>query len=565
MLDKRPIAVITIGYVLGIIMGLYCKISIAFLYLLLYIGLLIVHKRIKMKKKFKLISFRRYLRYVKLIFTKKVILIIMITSIISNSIVIYQNKCYKQIYSNYTEICIVGEVVSNKKEKEYKNIYKIKVKNRYFYLNVDKKEKELRYGDIIKINGEYEEPESARNYGGFNYKEYLKTLRICGTIKAKSIVKLNQKISVFSISNNVFLEIKQIIQANFNPKVADIILGISLGYTEEIDEDIIESFSDNNISHILAISGMHIGFLIKFIKIIAEKTAGKRRNKIITLIFLIIYMFITGFSPSVVRACFMAILAIIASLVHRKNDIWQSMSLCLLIILIYNPYLVKSISVLLTFAGTLGIICKPKGLKGSIAVTVFATLWIMPIVAILFNKIAFFSLIISLIIGFIVSPLICLVFIFIVFFHILELFKVKIILINIIIILTETMLKISNFGSSIPLKNILVVTPNVWQVILYYSLLIICLFLHNIYNKRKISVSEKRVKNLISLAKFRLVQNKKKVISYVLIIAIICCFYLCIPKDLKIYFIDVGQGDSTLIITPNNRSILIDGGGSESR
>lgn len=72
-----------------------------------------------------------------------------------------------------------------------------------------------------------------------------------------------------------------------------------------------------------------------------------------------------------------------------------------------------------------------------------------------------------------------------------------------------------------------------------------------------------RIRNLVSLAKYKYRTNKNKVISTICIICI-CSFIIAIvPKNLRIYFIDVGQGDSTLIITPLNKKILIDGGGTE--
>ena len=72
-----------------------------------------------------------------------------------------------------------------------------------------------------------------------------------------------------------------------------------------------------------------------------------------------------------------------------------------------------------------------------------------------------------------------------------------------------------------------------------------------------------RAKNLIALIKFKIKNNIKKVKTLIIIICVVIIVISFIPRNLKIYFIDVGQGDSTLIVTPHNKTILIDGGGSE--
>ena len=73
-----------------------------------------------------------------------------------------------------------------------------------------------------------------------------------------------------------------------------------------------------------------------------------------------------------------------------------------------------------------------------------------------------------------------------------------------------------------------------------------------------------RAKNLIALIKFKIKNKIKKVKTLIIIICVVIIVISFIPRNLKIYFIDVGQGDSTLIVTPHNKTILIDGGGSEN-
>lgn len=70
---------------------------------------------------------------------------------------------------------------------------------------------------------------------------------------------------------------------------------------------------------------------------------------------------------------------------------------------------------------------------------------------------------------------------------------------------------------------------------------------------------------MIALAKYKFRQNRKKYISIVLIPIIVFSILKFIPKDLKIHFVDVGQGDCTFMETPYGKTILIDGGGSSTK
>ena len=116
-----------------------------------------------------------------------------------------------------------------------------------------------------------------------------------------------------------------------------------------------------------------------------------------------------------------------------------------------------------------------------------------------------------------------------------------------------------------PLSEIVVPTPSIIIVIIYYIVLFVGIWYtllkkeySNRYLVRKISIYIECSTNFIK-------KNYKIIISYIIIFLILITLILkIIPKDLKIYFIDVGQGDSALIITQTNKKILIDSGGSET-
>ena len=616
---KRPILVIAIGYIVGIIIGLYFKYSIALLYILIaiiyFIRKKVIEKKIRLNKNIKilnLISIKRYFRYLKLFINSKTITTICIFSIISNTITISQNNKYESLYKDGENIEGVAIVVSQGKEKEYNYMYKIKIininkdktKNTYLYLRVNKKEKiNLEYGDIIKFEGEFQEPSRKRNYKGFDYKEYLKSIKIYGTVKEEEIEVLekNRGNLIISFSNKISNNMKEKISNLLNEKEANMLLGLLIGEDEQIDEDIQESFKISSLLHVLAVSGMQVTYIITGLFFALKNSVGKRKTRIIIIICLIFYTILTGFSPSIVRASIMGILIMGSGLFYRKNDIWTSISLSLLIMLIYNPFLITNIGLQLSYLGTIGIIIFNKTvysilrdikirdkkykyrinrkliiiiskMKEILAITISASLAVYPIMIYNFNLLGTYFLITNLLVSTIIGPLTILgtIVVFISFIY----FPFAKILSGILELFIDLLILISDF-SKLPFSKIYITTPNIFTIIIIYLIFIIFNYMYKLYHDKKINLTKWRIRNLIALYKYKIkrdyklkiINYKNKIITSALIIII--CFsvfsFYFIKKDLKIYFVDVGQGDSSFIVTPKNKTILIDGGGSTSQ
>lgn len=598
---KRPILVAIIGYIIGILWGLYFKINIVPFHFII-IALYFLYKKISCQKnKFELISIKRYIRYINLIIKPYVIIIFIIFSIISNFIIKIQESEYEEVYKNEGDIGnIVCVVESNKEEKEYYVRYKIKVEKsdsikefeqKSFYIQLKKNNSEnLEYGDIIRISGKYIKPEVQRNYGGFDYQKYLKTKKIYGTISVSNIEILeNRRANIFMmIANDISLNIKNNINKVLKKEMAEILKGLLLGDSSNIEEDIKENFRNASMSHILAISGMHIGYVIMGVTKLLNKKIGKKSTKIVLIIILKIYMFITGFSPSIIRATIMGILLIASNLVHRKNDIWTSIAVSLFVILIYNPYLIMNIGLQLSYLGTVGIIVFKKSIfqildniklkknkykkesqrktkiigkiKEILSVSISAQITILPIMLYHFNTFSSYFILSNFFISIIIGPIIILGFIFII------LSFISISLSHVISIFLEIGLRILIFISNIgmlPFSKIYIATPSALNICIYFIMTITIKHLYLIYHSKQVTMTQKRIRNLISLFKYKIRLKKKKYIALIVSILSVIIIFNQIPKDLKIHFVDVGQGDCTFIITPKNKTILIDGGGSE--
>ena len=577
---KRPILIIAIGYIIGILGGLYLEKSMVLFLSCIAIIIFII----KRKKSWKI---GRYKRYIKLYINNKAIIILIITAIISSIIIYQKEKEYKKIENELCkteDIVIKGKIKRETKTKEYGKIYKvqieeitqngkeIKAQKKNIYIQENKTKIKLQYGDIIEVKGKYEEPESRRNYKGFDYKLYLKTKNILGTLKSTNIKKVRHKIEnpieyIESKSIKLSENLKQKANNILPQEIASIFIGIILGDRTEIPEEAIENFRNANMSHILAVSGMHMSYLILLATQIIGKLIGKKQSYYISIILIIEYMFLTGFSASIIRAGIMGIILISSKIFYKNNDILTNIAISALIILLKNPYTILDLSFQFSYGGTIGIILfqkfisknflekiiKSKKIIEIISVTISAQIIILPI-----------SIITNLIIGFIIGPVMACGFIFLITLII----NVKTAQIfSIILQIAIKALILTSQIAKLPYSNIYLPTPNFIQIIIYFLSIHIFMFIYYIYNTKNKTQTVKRFRNIISMIKFYLkyrmkpkTKSRTKIIS-IIIIALIMVMQI-IPKDLKVYFVDVNQGDSTFIVTPKGKTILIDGGGS---
>ena len=502
----------------------------------------------------------------------------MLVALIGNTQVLYLKNKYLEIYKDDKSIIsATAVVIKGPSEGEYNYKYTVKArtgkyKNKKFIVYINKKNKKLlEYGDLIEIKGEYSAPEVARNYKGFDYSQYLKTLNIYGTIKVEEskIINKNQLSPILISINNIKEKMIDNANRNMPKRTANLLLGILIGERDNIQEDIIESFRTANLSHILAVSGAHTSYIILGITyLISKSKTPKRIGYIITIINLLIFIIITGASYSVVRACIMAIVVIGAKICYRKENFFTSICISLIIILIQNPFAINDIGLKLSFMGTAGIVIFNKSITNffiklkikqkiaeALSVTFSAQLMIMPITILNFNTISLTFFISNIL----ASPLlgIIIIFGFISIFISSILNPISKILFLILHIFLELLILVSKVTEKIQGSSILVKTPNILFAIVYYILILF----FNYFFVIKQNPTRRFHKKIIKIITIKNIKNAFKVIAVVfLIMLLLTRIVRIINPTLKIYFIDVGQGDSTLIVTPKNKKILIDGG-----
>lgn len=466
-----------------------------------------------------------------------------------------------------------GIIVNEKGENEYSYEYIVKLQsknkklnNKRFILKTKKKGKKLSFGDKIKFTGEYVKPTGRRNYHGFDYSLYLKTQKLYGTFEGSSYIVLSTSCCSYveKIVNNFKEKTKKALRDNLDEDLAELCIGILIGDRGNLEDKIEEDFKKSNLTHMLAVSGSHFVYIITCIKYLEKVFKWRNFNNVLTIIIIILFMELTGNTASVIRSGIMAIMLILAKVFHRKSDVWTNMALSAVLALVYNPYTLFDIGFELSYGGVIGIVIfydKVKDTLGKIiikmhkeskmlqyilegtSVTISANLVIIPIMIYNFNTISFSFIVSNLLAGGLLGIIVILGFLLV--FLSLMLGQTLSIFFYILNFLLKALTKIAEVCSKLPFSYIYVPTPKILGIFIFYS------YLFFIINRDRLRV---RIFNTL----------KVRIAILILIIIFNLGYPILSSKEygLEINFVDVGQGDCTLI-RANGKSILVDAGGSK--
>ena len=445
--------------------------------------------------------------------------IILLFSILIYVVIITNNNIYKTKFNNETEIIgIVNKVTIKDSYTSIELLSKEKI------LCTINKELNIKLGTKIKVVGELKKPNINTNYNLFNYRNYLLSKKIKWIFQIEELEIIDKEINLKYELKNYF--INKINNSRNKEYLKLFILG-----ENELENETKTNYQTLGISHLFAISGMHITLLTGFLlKILNKISKNIKLNLIIIFIFLLFYLFLTNYSASVIRASLLFVGINIKKILKLKIDNENILLLILGILLIYNPYYIYDLGFVFSFSISYflirysNIINNQKGYFNQLLMTsLIAYIVSIPIMINGFSQINLTSIILNCIfvpfVSIIVFPLSLLTFIFPFLEPIL----------SITIFILESLAKFtSNF-------NILIIIPKIpiYIIILYY------IYVFYLFNKFK-------YKKLIIIVIFIFItSNIKYMINYPILT-----------------MIDVGQGDSVLIELPHNKAnILIDTGG----
>ena len=322
------------------------------------------------------------------------------------------------------------------------------------------KDIELEYGDIIYFSGSFEKADSNRNDKGFNYERYLRQSKIYGILDIENFEILEEnkgiKYKFFNFRNNLKNSLYEI----FDEDEAGFLAGILLGDKSGVSDEITDNLKNSSLSHILAISGMHVVYIVTAVEWILDKLINSKKIKnVLIILFLIFFVIFTGGSASCIRACIMMSMLLISKNLYRKNDFFTTWCLALSIILLMNFYNIENIGVWLSFFCTLAL--NKINLKSCFSIQIM----IFPIILYSYNTISLTFFVSNFLISFIIGPILILGY--------LSLFigKYFAIIVYLEKIILWLLFKIAEIVGNLSISKIYVITPSLIFFIIYYAIL----------------------------------------------------------------------------------------------
>ncbi|KQO17683.1 ComEC/Rec2 family competence protein [Paenibacillus sp. Leaf72] len=287
-----------------------------------------------------------------------------------------------------------------------------------------------RRGDVVDVKGQLAQPAGPANRGGFDYRRYLSSQKIHWLLQATGTGAIDiapgppwTAAALLGRVDTVRAWLAARLSSMYPGMQAGYMQGLVLGITDDLDPSLMQQFARLGLTHILAISGLHVAVFLYGLGLILRLCRMTRERLLLTLVFAVpFYVLLSGASPSVVRAGVMSMLGLLAARMHKLKDGLHILAAAAVIMLALNPFYLENVSFQLSFIVTLGLILgvppvrramphwkRGKALLDLIAVSVVAQAVSFPVSIYYFNQFHLLSLPANLLlvpfISFIIMPL----------------------------------------------------------------------------------------------------------------------------------------------------------------
>ena len=427
---------------------------------------------------------------------------------------------------------------------------------KYIVYPKEKKIEHVTLGDTLRGTGKWQLFNDIRNPGEYDFKKYYHNKEIAGKIYSKSEIRVfpNLKWSLVKSINNLRENVRSKLTAYSDDEISALLSALILGDRTRIDQDLRESFTNVGVIHVLAVSGLHVGYVLIILQLLVRiLQIPWKWDKYFVILGLILFTMLSGGRASVIRASIMASLYILAPLMNRKPNAWNIISTAAFLILIVNPNSLYDLGFQLSFTAVMSIIffyslfnkilpnrLQVNNIKNNIArffwtlflISLSAQMGTIPIVAYYFGRIPLVAIFANLVIIPLIGGFVALGFTKLILFWITPFsFFVD----QVIWLIKESIyFSVSKFDK-IPFASISSPQFN-WIDLIQYILIVVLIVLI-------------------------LKRNYSKIIIFgVIFINSILWPWVFDSKGMDIIFLDLGKNESTIIKNSDDNSILINAG-----
>ena len=387
--------------------------------------------------------------------------------------------------------------------------------------------KEYSVGDKVFVSGEDIDINNVTVNNTFDYKKYLYNNKIYHVINIFSLDKVEN-------TRNIFYKVKDYLfkRSLKLEKSYSYINSLLLGDNSFVDEDVVSSYRNNGISHLFAISGLHVSFFFMILRKIFEKLRFKKIFiNFLLILFLIFYMFLTNYSPSILRAGLFNILLIVFEFFKLKVKSINILILVFSIIVFINPLYLFNLGLQFSFVVTFSLLFYNNLFSNygfflkSFFISFLSFIFAYPITISNFFEVNFLSIVLNIFfvpyVSYILLPFCMISFIF----PFLD---------NILFFLINIIEVVSLFLEHIIFLKVIMCKLNLSIILFYY--VAICLILS-------------------------CVKRRKIILLFLFLISFYFMhFFNFFSKHNFVYFFDINQGDSALINVNGNVNLIDTGG-----
>ena len=252
------------------------------------------------------------------------------------------------------------------------------------YLAKDSISKSLRFGDELLVFSKLARVRNNGNPNEFDYAKYLQHRYIMySTYVRGSSWKLVEKNQTYSLKHIAVLWREKLLniykKVGLKNEAYEILSALTLGAREEVSEDVRTVWTAAGATHVLAVSGLHVGIIFGVMQFLLSFLSGYKLGRFIRAVILILclwsYAFLTGLSPSVMRAASMFSIFAFALMINRKGTVYNSLMISACALLLYDPFILFDVGFQFSYLAVISIVFFQPKFENQIEVHSFVLRW----------------------------------------------------------------------------------------------------------------------------------------------------------------------------------------------